>query len=155
MKKLIAFLLLATLPILGQAKTETQPETQQDVNIPPTVEVKKAGGLINASFVHAYWRKGKVEIAVDITTPMVRRQFRITDSSAKDANGEFVRVARVNPSGIKMEPGRDYYVITDHDTARLDIAVSKMPEHGTLKEVRVDMSLSGAKQWVIIRNISW
>lgn len=154
MKKIFALLLLVLSPIMGQAATDVQPETQQNISTPPTVEVRR-GGLINATFAHAYWRKGKVEIAVDITTPMVRRQFRITDSSAKDANGDYVRVARVNPSGIKMEPGRDYYVITDHDTARLDIAVSKMPEHGSLQEVKVYMSLSGAKEWVIIRNVSW
>lgn len=150
MKKLLVFFILSLFPLIGQARTEIQ----QNVTTPPIVEVRK-GGLINATFSSAVWRKGKLEVSFEVTTPMVRRQFRITDSSAKDGNNQYVRISNVVFSGINQEPGRDYYVITDRDTARIKMVISKMPETGILNQIRVDMSLSGAKEWVVVKNIAW
>lgn len=150
MKKLLVFFLMSVFPLIGQAKTEIQ----QNVTTPPIVEVRK-GGLINATFSSAVWRKGKLEVTFEVTTPMVRRQFRITDSSAKDGNNQYVRISNVVISGINQEPGRDYYVITDRDTARIKMVISKMPENSILNQIRVDMSLSGAKEWVVVKNIAW
>lgn len=150
MKKVLVFFLLSVFPLIGQ----TRAEIQQNVTTPPTVEVRK-GGLINASFSSAVWRKGKLEITIEVTTSMVRRQFRITDSSAKDENNQYVRVSNVVISGINQEPGRDYYVITDSDTARIKMVILKMPETGILNQIRVDMSLSGSKEWVVVKNIAW
>lgn len=150
MRKYFVLFFLSILPMMGQAKGKTQ----QNVTTPPIVEVRR-GGLINATFGYALWNKGKLEITVDITTPMVRRQFRITDSYAKDSEGNFPRISKITPEGIQQEPGRDYHIITDKDTARLKIVIPKMPETGALSLLRVDMSLSGTKEWVIVKDITW
>ncbi len=150
MRKIFVLFFLSILPMIGQAKGETQ----QNATTPPIVEVRR-GGLINATFGSAVWSKGKLEITIEVTTPMVRRQFRITDSTAKDAEGNYPRISKITPYGINQEPGRDYYIITDKDTARLKIVIPKMPETGTLSLLRVDMSLSGAKEWLIVKDITW
>ena len=150
MKKLFVIFSLFLLPMIGQAKTEIQ----QNAATTPIVDVRK-GGIINAEFCSAVWRIGKLEVTIEVTTPMVRRQFRITDSSAKDSDDKYARISNIIITGINQEPGRDYYIITDHDIARIKMVLYGMPVRGTLNQIRVDMSLSGTKEWVVVRNIVW
>ena len=81
--------------------------------------------------------------------------FQVTNSSAKDGNGEYVHVSDVIISGINKERGRGYYIITDNDIAHLTIKIPQMPESGYLSEVRVNLSLSGSIDWTIVKNIGW
>lgn len=132
----------------------TSSTSRSNTSQPMTVEVTRMG-LIKASCNGAYYRNGTVQIGIDVTTPMVRRQFRITGYSAKDASGSNVRVSRVTTTGIQQEPGRDYYIITDKDVAHLNVVIPRMPSSGRISELRIDMSLSGAKNYAIVRNVSW
>jgi hypothetical protein len=86
---------------------------------------------------------------------MVRRQLTLTGTSAIDEDNLPVSISKVELSGIDKERGRDYYIFTDQDTAYLTITFPDMPSSGFIKQVRVNMSLSGAREWVLIENLSW
>lgn len=144
----------ATTEIGTNSEVLPQPEVGNNTSDNSIVETKP-GGLINARLGDVVYDNGYVKITIMITTPMVRRQFGITKSSAKDGNGEYVHVSDVIISGINKERGRGYYIITDNDIANLTIEIPQMPESGNLSEVRVDLNLSGSIDWTIVKNIGW
>lgn len=131
-----------------KAETEWQEKAAQT-----TVEVNR-NGLIDARLESVSWRSGSLHVKVAVTTPMVRRQFRLGSPYARTASGSS-RSTRVSLSGLSQEPNRDYYIITDRDVAYITIIVPGMPKSGELGEVGVDMSLSGTKQYVKVKNIVW
>lgn len=115
------------------------------------VEVRR-GGLINARLENSYWRNGSLYVEVAVTTPMVRRQFRMGSPYVR---GAYTRSVRATLRGLNQEPGRDYYIITDKDVAYITFVVSGQPKSGELSEVGVDMSLSGTKEYVKVKNLVW
>ena len=131
-----------------KAETEWQEKAAQT-----TVEVNR-NGLIDARLEGVSWRSGSLHVKVAVTTPMVRRQFRLGSPYARTASGSS-RSTRASLSGLSQEPNRDYYIITDRDVAYITIIVPGMPKSGELGEVGVDMSLSGTKQYVKVKNIVW
>lgn len=131
-----------------KAETEWQQKAAQT-----SVEVNR-GGLINARLESVNWRSGSLHVKVAITTPMVRRQFRLGSPYARTTSGSS-RSARASLSGLSQEPNRDYHIITDRDVAYITITISGMPSSGELGEVGIDMSLSGSKQFVKVKNIVW
>lgn len=133
---------------------DQEPEVQQNERKRPATQVLQSN-LLSARLGNVAYNNGKVEVTIVIRTSMVRRQFKITSSSARDDNNQNVSVSNVEISGISKESGRDYYIITNNDTAYLTVTIPKMPTEGCLSFVRVDMSLSGTSQWVTIKNLSW
>ena len=131
-----------------KAETEWQQKAAQT-----SVEVNR-GGLINARLESVNWRSGSLYVKVAVTTPMVRRQFRLGSPYARTTSGSS-RSARASLSGLSQEPNRDYHIITDRDVAYITITISGMPSSGELGEVGIDMSLSGSKQFVKVKNIVW
>jgi hypothetical protein len=131
-----------------KAETEWQQKAAQT-----TVEVIR-NGLIDARLESVSWRSGSLHVKVAVTTPMVRRQFRLGSPYARTAGGSS-RSARASLSGLSQEPNRDYYIITDRDVAYITIIVPGVPKTGELGEVGVDMSLSGTKQYVKVKNVVW
>jgi len=131
-----------------KAETEWQQKAAQT-----SVEVNR-GGLINARLESVNWRSGSLHVKVAVTTPMVRRQFRLGSPYARTTSGSS-RSARASLSGLSQEPNRDYHIITDRDVAYITITISGMPSSGELGEVGIDMSLSGSKQYVKVKNIVW
>ena len=131
-----------------------KPVVQQPTRKYPSVEVRQ-GGLISARLSDVSYSNGQVKVHIVVSTSMVRRQFTVTGASARDGNDQYVSVSNVEIVGLSKERGRDYYIITNSDIAYLTAVIPQMPASGSLNYVRVDMSLSGASQWVIIKDISW
>ncbi|SDG13474.1 hypothetical protein SAMN04487901_10173 [Prevotella communis] len=138
------------LAVLAEQDTDTQQAAPQR----PSRETQQSS-LIRANVSSVSYENGNVEIHIVLRTPMVRRQFTITGTAARDENNQWVSVSKVDIVGIQKERGHDYYIITDKDTVYLTVVIPRMPSTGGLKFVRVNMSLSGSSEWVTVKNIYW
>lgn len=141
-------------PVVEETPAEEKPVVQPTVNKRPATQVIKSD-LLSARLSNVDYNNGRLEVTIVVRTPMVRRQLTLKGSSARDENNQYVSVSDVEIAGISKERGRDYYVITDNDTAYFTVIIPQMPSSGSLNSVRVDVSMSGSSQWVVVKNISW
>jgi hypothetical protein len=136
------------------APAAEQPSTVQQAPSRPSRSVRQSS-LLRANVASVSHNGRDLELNLTLRTPMVRRQLTLTGTSAIDEDNLPVSISKVELSGIDKERGRDYYIFTDQDTAYLTITFPDMPSSGFIKQVRVNMSLSGAREWVLIENLSW
>ena len=136
------------------APAAEQPSAVQQAPSRPSRSVRQSS-LLRANVASVSHNGRDLELNLTLRTPMVRRQLTLTGTSAIDEDNLPVSISKVELSGIDKERGRDYYIFTDQDTAYLTITFPDMPSSGFIKQVRVNMSLSGAREWVLIENLSW
>lgn len=113
------------------------------------------GQLLTASLLSTQWESGTLKLMLRVSTPMPTCNLTLGTVSARSVDGDPVRYCRVRLTGLKKQPGYNYYKITRNDSAILTVSIPGMSSKGELNEVTVILDMSGTKSYVKVQNLVW